>query len=99
VRHLYGTTKVKYHPDGEAGEGCREWEIDFTPPFKRLKMLPALEEAMGEKLPPADELGTPEGVKRLEELCDKHNVNCPPPRTPARLLDKVLSRFKCQILR
>lgn len=27
------------------------------------------------------------------DLCAKHNVNCPPPHTPARLLDKLVGEF------
>ncbi len=27
------------------------------------------------------------------DLCVKHNVNCPPPQTTARLLDKLVGEF------
>lgn len=35
-------------------------------------------------------------LRRLQvliELCAKHNVNCPAPQTPARLLDKLVGEF------
>lgn len=88
VHSIHGSYKVTYHPDGDDTDG-EAVEIDFTPPFKRLYMFPALEEALGVKLPSATDLGTPEAAKVLSDLCAKHNIECPPPRTAARLLDKV----------
>lgn len=64
-------------------------EIDFTPPFKRIYMFPALEEILSVKLPSPTELASSESNKLLEDLCLKHEIECPPPRTSARLLDKV----------
>lgn len=90
VKSIHGTYKVKYHPDGPEGE---EVEIDFTPPFKRVSMLPTLESILKVKFPSPKELTTPEGNKFLSELCEKHNVECPPPRTSARLLDKLVGEF------
>lgn len=69
--------------------GTEPVEIDFTPPFKRMYMFPALEEALSVKLPSATELASSESNKLLEDLCLKHEIECPPPRTSARLLDKV----------
>lgn len=90
VHSLNNSYKVKYHPDGLEGDAV---EIDFTPPFKRMQMLPALEEALGEKLPQSDKLLTPEATVKLAALCEKHQVECPPPRTAARLLDKLVGHF------
>ncbi|GFT35008.1 lysine--tRNA ligase [Nephila pilipes] len=90
VKSLTGSYKIKYHPDGPEGE---EFEIDFTPPFKRVKMLPGLEAALGIKLPDPASLGTPESNKILSDLCTKHEIECPPPRTTARLLDKLVGHF------
>ncbi|XP_019756420.1 lysine--tRNA ligase isoform X2 [Dendroctonus ponderosae] len=90
VYHIHGTHKVKYHPDGPEGE---EYEIDFTPPFKRIPMVPALEAALNVKFPPATEFYSPTTTKFLDDLCIKHNVDCAPPRTTARLLDKLVGEF------
>ncbi|KAL1491028.1 hypothetical protein ABEB36_011686 [Hypothenemus hampei] len=90
VRHIHGGYKVKYHPDGPDGE---EYEIDFTPPFARIKMLPTLEEALNVKFPPATEFGAAETNTFLDDLCVKHNIECGAPRTTARLLDKLVSEF------
>lgn len=87
VLSIHGSYKITYHPNGE--EDGEAVEIDFTPPFKRVRMFPALEEALNVKLPSPTDLQTPEATKFLSDLCEKHNVECTPPRTAARLLDKV----------
>lgn len=90
VYHIFGTHKVKLHPQGPEGE---EWEIDYKPPFKRLHMFPELEKILNTKLPEPDQLNTEEARKVLSDLCEKHEVECPPPRTSARLLDKLVGEF------
>lgn len=86
VKEIHGSYKLPYHPEGPGGP-C--FEIDCTPPFRRLRMFPDLEKAMGTKLPPPDKLDTAESRQMLDELCVKHQVECTPPRTASRLLDKV----------
>ncbi|XP_015917437.1 lysine--tRNA ligase [Parasteatoda tepidariorum] len=90
VKELTGSYKIKYHPDGPEGE---EFEIDFTPPFKRISMLTGLQEAMGEELPKPSDFHLPESNKRLSDLCNKYEIECPAPRTTARLLDKLVGHF------
>lgn len=90
VKSIHGTYKIKYHPDGPEGD---EVEIDFTPPFKRVKMLPTLEKILKEKFPSPSEFTSAETNKFLNDLCTKHGVECPPPRTTARLLDKLVGEF------
>lgn len=88
VKSIFGSYKIQYHPDGVDSD-TEPVELDFTPPFKRMYMFPALEEALSVKLPNPLDLSSPEANKLLEELCLKHEVECPPPKTSARLLDKV----------
>lgn len=90
VKHITGSYKITFHPDGPEGEAI---EIDFTPPFRRLKMIPELETTLGIKLPPPSEFDNPETNKILSELCVQHAIECPPPRTTARLLDKLVGEF------
>ncbi|XP_018056925.1 PREDICTED: lysine--tRNA ligase isoform X1 [Atta colombica] len=90
VKSIHGTYKIEYHPDGPEGKA---YEIDFTPPFKRISMMTQLEEVLQVKLPEADQLNTPTAIKFLSDLCDKHEIECPPPRTSARLLDKLVGEF------
>uniref|UniRef100_A0A0B7AQE1 Lysine--tRNA ligase n=1 Tax=Arion vulgaris TaxID=1028688 RepID=A0A0B7AQE1_9EUPU len=90
VKQLTGGYKITYHPDGPHGQG---FEIDFTPPFKRVSMIPTLEKEMGVKFPAATELQTEASRKFLDDLAVKHGVECTPPRTTARLLDKMVGDF------
>ncbi|XP_045520104.1 lysine--tRNA ligase isoform X1 [Pieris brassicae] len=90
VKSIHGSYKVKYHPDGPDGD---EVEIDFTPPFSRVPMIATLENELKVKLPPADKLDTPEANAILSKLCEKHEIECPSPRTTARLLDKLVGEF------
>ncbi|KXJ75746.1 hypothetical protein RP20_CCG011135 [Aedes albopictus] len=90
VRSIHGSYKIKYHPEGPDG---KEYEIDFTPPFKRISMLSSLEEILKVKFPAPTSFNTPETNKFLSDLCIKHEVECPAPRTTARLLDKLVGEF------
>lgn len=90
VYSIHNSYKVKYHPDGPDGQ---EYEIDFTPPFKRIPMIPALEAALKVKFPPAEDISSDATNKFLSDLCTKHQVECPAPRTTARLLDKLVGEF------
>ncbi|XP_037820323.1 lysine--tRNA ligase isoform X1 [Lucilia sericata] len=90
VKAIHGTYKIKYHPEGPEGP---EEEIDFTPPFKRVSMIKTLEEKLNVKFPSATTLNTKETNEFLSQLCIKHNVECPAPRTTARLLDKLVGEF------
>merc|ERR1712142_1353451 len=85
-----GSLQVKYHPDGPEGP---EHVIDFPSPFRRVSMIAELEKVLQVKFPDSSQLHTPESAKFLSDLCDKHGVECPPPKTPARLLDKMVGDF------
>jgi len=88
VKDILGTYKVTYQPNGP---GTDPITIDFTPPFKRIPMIKGLEEALGIKFP--DNLESDETNKLLSKLAEKYKINCPEPRTTARLLDKLVGEF------
>ncbi|PSC69980.1 lysine-tRNA ligase isoform X2 [Micractinium conductrix] len=88
VMKIKGSYKIQYHPDGPDGKVI---DIDFTPPFRRISMCSGLEEALDCKLP-AD-MDSEEARLFLVDLCKKHNVDCSPPQTTARLLDKLVGEF------
>jgi len=90
VKSIHGSYKVQYHPEGPDGE---TWEVDFTPPFRKMDMFDELEKCLKVKLPVRDQLHTPEARKFLDDLCVKHEVECSSPRTTARLLDKLVGDF------
>lgn len=86
VKKITGGFKIMYSPK----PGMPEVEIDFTPPFKRISMIEGLEEKMEVKLPTMDD---PECEAKLLALCQKHNLDCTPPHTTARLLDTLVGEF------
>ncbi len=71
-------------------EGDEPTLIDFSPPWRRISMIDGLEEATGEKFPAME---APEMPAFLEALCVKHDIECRPPRTVARLVDKLVGHF------
>lgn len=53
VKEILGSHKVQYHPEGPDGP---VWDIDFSPPFKRVRMIEELENKLGVKFPDAQNL-------------------------------------------
>jgi lysyl-tRNA synthetase class 2 len=101
VLELHGSYKIKYHPNGVETKEDKDnfFEIDFTPPFKRIPMMKGLEEALKVKMPKNTELHTEESRSFFDKLCKYHNVDCANPRSSARLIDKLVGEFlesKCQ---
>ncbi|CAL1292473.1 unnamed protein product [Larinioides sclopetarius] len=90
VKSLTGSYKIKYHLDGTSGP---EYEIDFTSPFKRVKMWPFLESALEMKLPEPKSLYSLESKKMLIDVCGKHGIKCPEPQTSSKLLNKLVEHF------
>lgn len=90
VKEIHGTHKIQYRPEGPDGP---VWDIDFTPPFRRVSMINELEKKLGVKFPDPQNLHSEEVRKFLDDQCVKHNVDCHAPRTSARLLDKLVGDF------
>ncbi len=88
VKEITGGYKVTYHPHGPDGPAN---EVDFSPPFRRISMCSGLEEVLKVKLPV--DLDSEEARLFLVDLCARHNVDCSPPQTTARLLDKLVGEF------
>ncbi|CAL8102094.1 unnamed protein product [Orchesella dallaii] len=88
VKSILGSYKFKVHPE----EG-KEIEIDFTPPFRRIRMLPELEKKLGVSLGSFEKLDSPESLKQLSEQLENHGVECPAPRTATRMLEKLVGHF------
>jgi lysyl-tRNA synthetase class 2 len=87
VKEIKGSYKIQYHSDGLDKPSK---EIDFTPPFKRISMIQGLKE-IGIEIP--DDLNSEETRKKLIKICEEKNINCPEPKTTARLLDKLVGEF------
>ncbi|OCL01546.1 lysyl-tRNA synthetase [Glonium stellatum] len=88
VKAVTGGYVTKYHT--QHGE---EYEVNWEKPWKRIKMIPALEEATGEKFPPSDQLHTTETNEFLQRVLKKMNIECPPPLTNARMIDRLVGEY------
>ncbi|KAL2888417.1 lysyl-trna synthetase [Ceratocystis lukuohia] len=71
----------------------QSYKINWARPWRRVDMIPALEEATGEKFPPADELHTAESLEFLKGVLKKMKLECSPPLTSARIIDKLVGEY------
>ncbi|CAL8578817.1 lysyl-tRNA synthetase [Xanthoria parietina] len=88
VKHVTGSYQTTFHT--QTGE---EYQVNWEKPWKRIDMMGALEKACGEKFPPGEELHTVETNEFLKRILKKTNVDCTPPQTNARMLDKLVGEF------
>jgi lysyl-tRNA synthetase class 2 len=88
VKHLTGGYKTKF--TNQHGE---TYDVNWEAPWRRIEMIPELERITGEKFPEYDQLHTDETNAFLQKVCKKMNVECPPPLTNARMLDKLTGEF------
>lgn len=88
VKEVTGSYETVYHT--MSGE---EYKVNWARPWRRVEMIPALEEATGEKWPPANELHTKETNEFLKGILKKVKVDCSEPRTNARMIDKLVGEF------
>ncbi|KAL9627548.1 MAG: hypothetical protein Q9204_006488 [Flavoplaca sp. TL-2023a] len=88
VKHVTGSYQTTFHT--QTGE---EYQLNWEKPWKRIDMMGALEEACGEKFPPGEELHSTETNEFLKRILKKMNVECTPPQTNARMLDKLVGEF------
>ena len=88
VKHITGGYTTKFQTQhGEV------YEVNWQKPWKRIEMMPALEEACGEEFPPGEQLHTDETNQFLRRMLKKMKVDCSPPLTNARMLDKLVGEF------
>lgn len=88
VLSITGSYKIKHTP--ESGE---PFEIDFSPPFKRLPMMASLEKVLKIKMPPNDQLETEASRQFFDDLVKSKGIECKAPRSTARLIDKLVGEF------
>lgn len=87
VFEIKGSYEIDYHKDGPEHPPIK---VDFRPPWRRISMCQGLRDC-GVDCP--EELDSEEARLKLVELCRKHKVECAPPHTTARLLDKLVGEF------
>lgn len=88
VKHIHGSYKTTFHTI--SGE---EYQVNWEAPWRRIEMIPALEEVIGEKFPKATELHTEETGEFLKKVLKKTGVECNPPLTNARMLDALVGEY------
>lgn len=91
VKEITGDYKITYHPDGPEG---KELTLDFSRPWKRVNMIEELEKVYNVKFPPGQELHTEETGKFLKQILIDNKLDCPPPLTNARMLDKLVGELE-----
>lgn len=91
VKEITGDYKLTYHPDGPEGKALT---LDFTRPWKRVNMIEELEKVYNVKFPPGDQLHTAETGKFLKQILIDNKLDCPPPLTNARMLDKLVGELE-----
>ena len=65
VMEIHGTYKVPYHPiDGDTE---KVFDVDWSPPFRRVKMIPELEKKLNVTFPPATEFAKP-GLTEVKDV-------------------------------
>ena len=85
VKHIHGSYETTFHT--AKGE---EIKINWAAPWKRIEMITSLEEILGEKFPPADQLHTEETSQFLKNILKKTGLECSPPLTNSRMLDALV---------
>jgi lysyl-tRNA synthetase class 2 len=91
VYSIHGKYQLEYRPNGPETEPV--YNVDFTPPFKRVNMYEQLEKEVGVKLPSPDQLHTEAARAAFDKITKDKNVDCPAPRTTARLMDKLVGEY------
>ncbi|VEU21501.1 DEKNAAC102727 [Brettanomyces naardenensis] len=91
VKSICGDYKITYQPEGPEG---KTWTLDFTRPWKRVNMMEELERIYAVKFPPADQLGSKETNVFLKKVLADNKVDCSPPLTNARMLDKLVGAIE-----
>ncbi|CAR22013.1 Lysine--tRNA ligase [Lachancea thermotolerans] len=92
VKEITGSYVIKYHPDPR--DPTKELELNFSRPWKRINMIEELENRLNVKFPPGDQLHTAETGNFLKKVLKENNLECPPPLTNARMLDKLVGELE-----
>lgn len=83
-------SKLVYFIHGKYQIEYQSYTLDFTPPFKRVSLIPTLERKLQVIFP--EDLGSEETNKWLQELCAKHDCECSL-KTNNKLIDTLCDNF------
>lgn len=90
VQTLKGSDTIPIMPF-EAKPGTQPHNVSFKRPFRRVSMIAELERILKVTFPRP--LDSPECNAFLLEVCVSNGVECTPPTTTARLLDKLVGEY------
>jgi len=88
VKMIHGSYIVEFKPDSETN-----YTMDFSPPWRRLNIQEELEKLFPGQMPKPTELHTEEARARLEKIVADAGLECAPPKTSARLMDKLIGEY------
>lgn len=91
VKNLTGSYKIFYNSDDLTDN---VYEINFTRPWKRINMIEELERIYDVKLPCPSTFDTPEANKFFRDLLITKNIECTPPLTTSRIIDKLVGKIE-----
>lgn len=91
VKEITGDYVIKYHPEGPNGQ---EMTLDFSRPWKRVNMIEELEKVYNVTFPAGDQLHTEETGEFLKKILKDNKLECSPPLTNARMLDKLVGELE-----
>lgn len=92
VKEITGSYIIQYHPDPNDAE--KTYELNFTRPWKRMNMIEELEKVFKVTFPAGDQLHTAETGEFLKKVLADNKLECPPPLTNARMLDKLVGELE-----
>lgn len=92
VKEITGSYIIKYHPDPQ--DPAKELELNFTRPWKRINMIEELEKRFNVTFPAGDSLHSAEACEFLKKVLKDNKMECPPPLTNARMLDKLVGELE-----
>ena len=92
VKEITGSYIIQYHPDPNDTE--KTYELNFTRPWQRMNMIEELEKVFNVTFPAGDQLHTAETGEFLKKVLADNKLECPPPLTNARMLDKLVGELE-----
>lgn len=88
VYSIHGKYKINFSPEPSVN-----YDIDFTPPWRRMNIQEELEAMFPGKMPKPTDLHTEPARKMLDDLVVSQGLDCSAPRTSARLMDKLIGEY------
>ncbi|KAL6946369.1 lysyl-tRNA synthetase [Hanseniaspora osmophila] len=91
VKEICGSYEIQYHPNPHNPEEVMN--LNFARPWKRINMIEELEKILKVKFPNGDQLHTKETGEFLQKVLKDNKLDCAPPLTNARMLDKLVGEY------